>query len=79
MTRIVLGAIAVLTAALGASGCGTVSNTLARPEQGGAQVIYRVSEEKAFAFFLESFDHRILVVPAVATDGSGAHVQGYWS
>lgn len=50
-----LGLVAVALMALVATGCATSHTTLVRPDQGGAQVIYRVSEEKAFTTALEAY------------------------
>ena len=49
-----LGHMAAVFTALVATGCATSGTTL-RPDQGGTQVIYRVSEEKAFTTALEAY------------------------
>src|SRR5689334_13715054 len=53
MNRLI-GIVAVAFLALGAAGC-TASTTLTRPDQGAGQVIYRISEEKAFTIVLEAY------------------------
>jgi hypothetical protein len=50
-----LGLVAAGLMALVTTGCATSSTTLVRPDQGGAQVIYRISEEKAFTTALEAY------------------------
>jgi len=50
-----LGLVVVVLVALTATGCAASGTTLARPDQGGAQVIYRISEEQAFTIALEAY------------------------
>ena len=54
MKRLPAFAMAVLIG-LAAAGCSASMNTLARPDLGGAQVIYQISEEKAFTSALEAY------------------------
>lgn len=53
--RRLLGLVAGLLMTLIATGCATSHTTLVRPDLGGAQVIYRISEEKAFTTALEAY------------------------
>jgi hypothetical protein len=53
MTRL-LGLVAAALMALLATGC-TSSSTLVRRDQGEGQVIYRISEEKAFTIALDAY------------------------
>jgi hypothetical protein len=48
-----LAAVALI--GLAASGCASSSTTLARPDLGPGQFIYRISEEKAFTVALEAY------------------------
>ena len=41
--------------AVSATGCATSNSTLIRPDQGGTQVIYRISEQQAFTIALEAY------------------------
>ena len=50
-----LGLVATALMALTATGCAVSSSTLVRPDQGGSQVIYRISEEQAFTTALEAY------------------------
>lgn len=54
MSRL-LGLVAAALIALAATGCATSGTTLVHPNQGGGQVIYRVSEEQAFTTALEAY------------------------
>lgn len=49
------GLVAAALMALVTTGCATSGTTLVRPDQGGSQVIYRISEEKAFTTALEAY------------------------
>jgi hypothetical protein len=49
------GLAAAALLALTATGCATSHSTLVRPDQGGAQVIYRISEQQAFTIALEAY------------------------
>jgi Short C-terminal domain len=49
------GLVAVALMVLTATGCAVSSSTLVRPDQGGSQVIYRISEEQAFTTALEAY------------------------
>jgi len=50
------GAIAAAALiALATTGCATSATTLVRPDSGGAQVIYRISEETAFTTALKAY------------------------
>ena len=49
------GLAAAALIALIATSCATSQTTLLRPDQGGTQVIYRISEEKAFTTALEAY------------------------
>ena len=53
--RRLLGLVAGLLMTLIATGCATSHSTLVRPDLGGGQVIYRISEEKAFTTALEAY------------------------
>ena len=53
--RQIPGLIGAMLLTLAAAGCATSATTLVRPELGGAQVIYRISEEKAFTTALEAY------------------------
>ena len=50
-----LGLTAAAIVALMVAGCAVSSTTLIRPDQGGSQVIYRISEEQAFTTALEAY------------------------
>ena len=43
--------------ALTATGCAVSSSTLVRPDKGGSQVIYRISEEQAAYLRARNFSH----------------------
>jgi hypothetical protein len=47
--------VGVVVLALIAAGCATSHTTLVRPDLGGGQVIYQISEEKAFTTALEAY------------------------
>jgi len=51
----VRGLVAAALMTLTATGCAVSSSTLVRPDQGGSQVIYRISEEQAFTTALEAY------------------------
>ena len=51
----VLRFIAAVFMALTATGCATSATTLVRPDSGGAQVIYQISEETAFTTALKAY------------------------
>jgi Short C-terminal domain len=53
--NMLLGRVAATLMALTATGCAVSSTTLVRPDQGGSQVIYRISEEQAFTTALEAY------------------------
>jgi hypothetical protein len=55
MTRRGLGLAAAALMVLMVNGCAVTSTTLVRPDQGGSQVIYRISEEQAFTTALEAY------------------------
>lgn len=63
-----LGLVAAALMALVATGCATSSTTLVRPDQGGAQVIYRISEEKAFTIALDAY---AVLLPKQSVDDIG--------
>ena len=103
------GFVAGVVLGLAVTGCSANMSTLTRADLGGAQMIYRISEQRAFTTALEAYavllpkqsvddvvegsrrgysaderwgldywTHKVLVVPAVATDASGREVRGYW-
>ncbi len=49
------GLAAVVLIGLGAAGCASSNTTLVRTERGDGQVIYRISEEKAFTIALDAY------------------------
>lgn len=67
--------IAAMLTALVATGCATSHTTLVRPDQGGAQVIYRISEEKAFTTALEAY--AVLTPKQSVDDIVDGHRRGY--
>jgi hypothetical protein len=68
-----LAAAALL--ALTATGCATSHSTLVRPDQGGAQVIYRISEQQAFTIALEAY--AVLTPKQSVDDIVDGHRRGY--
>src|SRR5260370_40586932 len=49
------GLVALSLLTLTATGCAVSSSTFVRPDQGGSQVIYLISEEQAFTTALEAY------------------------
>jgi hypothetical protein len=59
------GLVVVALVGLMAAGCATSSTTLVRPDLGAGQVIYRISEEKAFTIALDAY---ALLLPKQSVD-----------